>query len=133
MTRRSPLRAALALLSPLLLLLGLPAATAAPDTLRDYCQGYAYTLPYASLIAETFDYEPKMVMISCCESKGSTTARNPRSSAVGLFQVMRSVWGKYARDNGHDITTGEGNIAVAIHILEVQGLRAWRASRQCWG
>lgn len=120
------------LLSVLLSLLPSTSAYPAP-TLRGWCRDNAASLPYATLIAETFDYvSVDMRMLSCCESRGIPTMKNAGSSAVGLFQIMRSVWGKYAAANGYDLLTAEGNIAVAVYVLQVQGLRAWQASRSCW-
>lgn len=122
------------LLSALVLLVTVP--TPAPATtysLRAWCKENAYTLEHAALIAEVFTYEPRMVMVSCCESRGIATAKNKKSSAVGLFQVLRKYWAKYATDNGYNLLTAEGNIAVAAYILRIQGIKAWNESRHCWG
>lgn len=52
---------------------------------------------------------------------------------VGLFQESLG-WQASSTANGYgDIKTTDGNIAWAIHLYEVQGLRPWLASKDCWG
>lgn len=62
------------------------------------------------------------------ESKGGDpNAENPTSSAVGLFQIMYSVWGPeygYSYESLKDPTI---NVQVALWVWEKQGWGAWAA------
>lgn len=63
----------------------------------------------------------RMLRIMECESHGNPAAKNPRSSATGLFQIMgfwQKVW-------PGDYTDPQTNVAVAYQIWLAQGYRAW--------
>jgi hypothetical protein len=63
----------------------------------------------------------RMLRIMKCESGGLATAKNPRSSATGLFQIMgfwQKVW-------PGDYTDPWTNAAVAYQIWLSQGYAAW--------
>lgn len=71
-----------------------------------------------------------MLRIAECESNtrqfyasSTKTVRSPTSDS-GLFQI-NDIWIPEAERLGIDIHTPEGNIAMAKHIREVQGLQAW--------
>lgn len=66
--------------------------------------------------------------IMACESGGNTHARNPRSSATGLMQIMASVWGEYYGLSRADLESPELNLWVAREVYEQQGWNAWT----CW-
>ncbi len=82
-----------------------------------------------SMITEAFPDEPIMLAIAQCESgirqyNGSGEVIRSHTADSGLFQI-NDVWLTKAQELGYDINTVEGNIAMAQHIKEVQGLRAW--------
>lgn len=62
----------------------------------------------------------RMLRIMDCESGGNPWAKNPRSSATGLFQVMASIW-----HDGRDLYDPYVNIDVAHYVWTEQGYRAW--------
>lgn len=66
-----------------------------------------------------------------CESGGNPNAKNPNSSASGLFQMLKMWW------NGEwyfDPFDPEQNV---IHAAKLwgngSGISHWNASRHCWG
>jgi hypothetical protein len=100
--------------------------------------------PYKEAVMEAFPDDTLMWAIASCESdymqyrpKGddSVVVRNPKSSAVGIFQIMESLHFEDAHLQGMDIFTPEGNIAYAKVLREKNGYRDWEAdevSRRCW-
>lgn len=50
----------------------------------------------------------------------------------GKFQINTKVWGDKAKELGYDLTTEEGNTAMALFIFETRGTRDWSASAKCW-
>ena len=105
------------------------ATPARPRTLRAWCAEHADELPHSPAIRARLG--ERMVRVSCCESRGRTRVVSSTGD-IGLLQIGR-VWHSWARRHGHDLFTASGNIAVAAHVLDVQGIRAWTPSRGCWG
>lgn len=72
-----------------------------------------------------------------CESHGNPTAKNPRSSARGLFQHLGRLWPERAVKagwSGSDIYDPVANVAVAAWLVyEGGGWSHWNPSRSCWG
>ncbi|HEY5652241.1 MAG TPA: transglycosylase SLT domain-containing protein [Acidimicrobiia bacterium] len=72
-----------------------------------------------------------------CESSGDPDAKNPRSSASGLFQHLARFWSERsvkAGLAGADIFDPEANAAVAAWLVyEGGGWSHWNPSRHCWG
>jgi hypothetical protein len=98
----------------------------APQTVEQYVRQY-------------FADEPVMAEIASCESHfkqlnaDGSVVKNPRSSAVGVFQVMASIHAAGAKANlGLDIYTLEGNAAYARYLYDTQGTAPWNASKACW-
>jgi hypothetical protein len=63
-----------------------------------------------------------------CESHGDPDAKNPRSTASGLFQHLASLWGERAAAAGWadaDVFDPFANIAVAAWLLETGGPGHW--------
>lgn len=70
-----------------------------------------------------------------CESGGNPNAKNPTSSASGLFQHLGRFWADRsvrAGWSGADIFDPEANIAVAAWLRN-DGWHHWNPSRHCWG
>lgn len=66
------------------------------------------------------------------ESGGNTHARNPRSTATGLMQVMASIWGPEFGFSRAELEVPEHNLYVARQILDRQGWDAWpNTARKC--
>lgn len=63
-----------------------------------------------------------------CESHGDPNAKNPRSTASGLFQHLASLWGDRtaaAGWKGADVFDPFANVAVAAWLLETGGPGHW--------
>ena len=67
------------------------------------------------------------------ESGGNPSAKNPRSNARGLFQVMSSVWGPFFGFTDEDFYSPELNTYAAARIWERSGWSPWspRTRRNC--
>lgn len=71
-----------------------------------------------------------------CESHGDPNAKNPRSSASGLWQHLATYWPSRASAagwGGSSIWDPEANTAVAAWLAYSEGFHHWNASRGCWG
>lgn len=66
--------------------------------------------------------------IMACESGGNAHARNPRSTATGLMQIMAAVWGPEYGFSRTDLEKPEINLWVARKVYDQQGWNAW----SCW-
>jgi hypothetical protein len=77
---------------------------------------------WESLVGKHFPAE--QVGTACrvlmCESGGNPAARNPRSSATGLFQILKGP------------VDAEANVALAASMWARRGWQPWNASRGCW-
>ena len=74
------------------------------------------------------DYEI-LYRIAYCESGWKETAKNPNSSASGLFQFINSTWKRYGQG---DVFDPYNNINAAIDLYRAEGTRPWDESRNCW-
>lgn len=74
--------------------------------------------------------------IIACESNGSPDAKNPRSTASGLWQHLASYWSERSAKAGWagaSIWEPEANTAVAAWLVyHGGGWGHWNASRGCW-
>lgn len=72
-----------------------------------------------------------------CESGGNPDAKNPRSTASGLFQHLGSLWpgrSSAAGWAGSSIFDPTANVAVAAWLVYQGGGKGhWNASKHCWG
>lgn len=90
------------------------------------------------VVEEYFADKPIMVDIARCEStfrqfdRNGEVLKNPKSSAIGVFQIMSSLHKDTALKLGHDITTLEGQLGYADYLYEKEGARPWFASSHCW-
>lgn len=79
----------------------------------------------------------RALRIVACESRGDRWAKNPTSTASGLFQHLRSLWGPRARSAGYADTSvfdPVANVAVAAWLVyDGGGWSHWNPSRGCWG
>lgn len=75
--------------------------------------------------------------VMACESRGDRRAKNPTSTASGLFQHLASLWSPRAEAagwKGADVFDPVANVAVAAWLVhEGGGWRHWNSSRGCWG
>jgi len=85
-------------------------------------------------------FEPRHVDralgIIACESGGRTQAKNPTSTASGLFQHLGSMWAKRSVNagwGGSDIFDPVANVAVAAWLVyDDGGWSHWSPSSGCW-
>jgi hypothetical protein len=79
----------------------------------------------------------RALAVISCESSGDPNAKNPRSSASGLFQHLGRFWAERsvkAGLPGADIFDPASNVAVAAWLVyEGGGWSHWNPSRHCWG
>ena len=78
----------------------------------------------------------RAINIMQCESGGQPSAKNPRSTASGLFQHLHSLWPPRVAAAGWDqgsIWDPQTNVAVAAWLVyEGGGWSHWNESRHCW-
>lgn len=76
------------------------------------------------------------VRVISCESLGDPDAKNPRSTASGLFQHLASQWPPRAEAAGYpgvSVFDPVANVAAAAWLVyEGGGWSHWNASRSCW-
>ena len=92
-------------------------------------------------------WETVAPIIAGCESGNGTPGtgrqfddkgnliKNPKSSAVGKYQIMASLHEERARGLGHNIRTEMGNEGYARYLYAESGTQHWevdRDSRKCW-
>lgn len=88
--------------------------------------------------------DPVLLPVCGCESVGNPNATpqqfhqdgsvirgiiNPQD--IGMCQINEHYWLEESLALGYDIYTAEGNARMANHILETQGIEAWRWSNGC--
>lgn len=85
-------------------------------------------------------FEPRHVdralRIIACESGGRVGAKNPTSTASGLFQHLASRWPERSASAGwagSDVFDPVANVAVAAWLVyDFGGWAHWNPSRGCW-
>lgn len=81
---------------------------------------------------------PILLQIRHCESRDNYTAANPRSSARGAYQFLRTSWAAYGHAQRYgvgsaDQATPAQQDEAAVVTWRQDGTRPWAASRHCWG
>jgi len=77
-----------------------------------------------------------MLQIAYCESGNGCAgpidpkAKNPNSSASGVFQILKGTWAAYGCTG--DVFNEDDNIACARKIYDESGTTPWNASRGGW-
>ena len=78
----------------------------------------------------------KALRVMRCESRGDPDAKNPRSTASGLFQHLASMWAERsvkAGFEGADVFEPIANVGVAAWLVyEGGGWSHWYPSAHCW-
>ena len=93
---------------------------------------YAFERPVTNqeLIQEAFPDAPVMLRIAEAESSLASRAKNPASTASGLFQILKSTWDS----NGclGEPFVASDNIACAKILYSRYGTTPWNASKSKW-
>jgi membrane-bound lytic murein transglycosylase MltF len=71
-----------------------------------------------------------MERIAWCESQWDPTAKNPLSTASGLFQILDSTWKDFECTG--DKLNSVDNSKCAERIRSLSGLNHWSESFFCW-
>lgn len=81
------------------------------------------------MVLQAFPDAPIMVEVARAESQFVETAKNPNSSASGVFQITKDTW---AGCEG-DIFDAADNIVCARKVYDARGLQPWESSIGDWG
>ena len=69
--------------------------------------------------------------VAKCESELNPKAKNRKSTAKGIFQILDGTW-KHFNCSG-DVLNAEDNVSCAKKVLDGQGLGGgWSESYHCW-
>lgn len=91
-----------------------------------------------SMVQQEFGDDHPMVAVARCESSfrqfdnDGDALRNPKSDAIGIFQILEGLHEAPAEELGIDIFTAEGNIEYARKLYDSFGLTPWSPSSLCW-
>jgi len=82
---------------------------------------------WRSLVSAWFPAEAvdTMMCLMKYESGGDPRAKNPTSSARGVFQIMASIWSPVFGVSYDDLNDPDTNIRLAAQIYDRQGYGAW--------
>jgi hypothetical protein len=88
---------------------------------------------WTSLVQQYFPINYKdMLCIMSKESGGNPNAKNAHSTAMGLFQVMASVWADAFGLEPENLYHPETNVRIAKKVYDQQGYSAWpNTSKAC--
>lgn len=82
---------------------------------------------------------PILEKIAKCESSnrqygkdGKVLKGNVNKSDLGRWQINTDIWGKKATELGYDLTTSQGNEAMARWLFANKGSVPWVLSSKCW-
>lgn len=79
------------------------------------------------------EVDPDLILrIAKCESGLNPKAKNPNSTASGVFQFINSTWNHYCKG---DVFNAKDNVTCAVDLIADGGLSHWRAdprSESCW-
>lgn len=73
------------------------------------------------------------IKIAYCESGYNPNAKNPNSTATGIYQFINGTWHAYCK--GKNVYNFVDNIDCFYKVLEVDGIKGlnhWNASKHCW-
>lgn len=82
------------------------------------------------LVEDEFGKGHVMVRIAEAESSFSEKARNPRSTAKGVFQILDGTWMNYGCTG--NVLNAKDNIECARKIYEKSGTTPWLDSSDKW-
>lgn len=80
----------------------------------------------AELAGNNFELLNRIII---CESGWKSTAKNPNSTASGIFQFIATTWNSWGEG---DVFNPYDNIRAGVKLFEAQGTHPWTASKSCW-
>lgn len=81
---------------------------------------------WRGLVADYFGSETDLALrVMKCESRGDPNAQNRRSSAAGLFQILKGTWQAFSPYPWGDRYHPRANVHTAKRIRDGQGWQAW--------
>lgn len=90
----------------------------------------------AIYLAEKQGVDPDLVLgIIECESGFNSSAKNPNSTAKGLFQFINSTFASTIERMGWthgNVLDWKQNLVAGIWLLKTEGEKPWRASKHCY-
>lgn len=103
---------------------------ASPDGLAVVATSTIPNETVEEMVAEAFPDAPIMVRVAQAESHFDPTAKNPHSSATGVFQILSGTW-RLTGCAGSP-TNPEDNIECARKLYDVATTTPWLASKKVW-
>ena len=88
--------------------------------------------------AEIVDIDPQLALaVALCESRLDPGAKNPNSTASGIFQFIRSTWKstleRMKLPVNLDVFDADVNIRVGVWLMKQDGaMTHWYPSASCW-
>lgn len=73
----------------------------------------------------------KAIRIARCESNFNQYAKNPQSTAKGIYQFIDGTWRANCLKDGN-VYNFVDNINCFWKVYKTQGDRPWRSSQRCW-
>lgn len=77
--------------------------------------------------------------IAWCESRNNPLAKNPHSTAKGIYQFLDGTWRSYAQRYwgaewvNKSVLDEEDNRELGEWVIDNYGTADWNASKHCWG
>lgn len=107
--------------------LGAPSGTIPTDLQIAYGRGGDWALvnqddPFFVRYGEKYGVPPQFLKaMMVVETGGRMIPNQGGSGAAGTMQIKTAIWGAKARELGYDLTTREGQVAMAAYILSLEG------------
>ena len=101
----------------------------------------ATTTPTQNITPEAKTKVPEILTkIAQCESsgrhfdsQGNVVVGEINKFDTGKYQINRLYWETEAEKQGFDLTTEDGNEAMALYLYHRFGTAPWNSSKKCWG
>ena len=87
---------------------------------------------------QTSQLPPIFERIAYCESRDrefdedGDVIRGVNPYDIGRYQINTLHWSDTAHKLGYDLSTEDGNEAMALYLYQKFGTKPWRSSQKCW-
>ena len=86
--------------------------------------------------SEEFNIDPQILLtLAKCESRFDPKAKNPKSTASGIFQFVKITWESTIKELGREdfeVFNSVHNTHAAAYLYSKKGIKPWLASYECW-